>query len=106
MYQERTIRDMALLGRKVFLHLKTRQFHCNDCSRYFNESFNFVDKNGTMTIRYEQYLFFMLENICLSDMCVKENISYLAMQRIYKKYADKIISLKNLGYYTPLILQI
>jgi hypothetical protein len=30
-----------------FLYLKTPQFHCNDCSRYFNESFNFVDKNCT-----------------------------------------------------------
>jgi len=32
--QERTIRDMALLGRKVSLYFKTRQFHCEDCGRY------------------------------------------------------------------------
>lgn len=92
MYQERKIRDMALLGRKVFLHLTTRQFQCKDCNRYFNESFEFVDKNGTMTIRYEKYIYFMLENICISDLCVKEDIAWATAQRIYEKYADKVIS--------------
>jgi transposase len=92
MYQERTVRDMALLGRKVFLHLKTRQFKCKDCSRYFNESFDFVDKNATMTIRYEQYLYFMLENLCISDLSVKEDIAWASVQRIYEKYADKAIA--------------
>lgn len=92
MYQERTIRDMALLGRKVFLHLKTRQFRCKDCSRYFNESFDFVDKSATMTVRYEQYLYFMLENICISDLSVKEDIAWSSVQRIYEKYADKAIT--------------
>lgn len=50
MYQECTIRDMALLGRKVFLHLSTRQFYCLDCGRYFNETFDFIDKHGTTTL--------------------------------------------------------
>jgi transposase len=95
MYQERTLRDMALLGRKVFLHLKTRQFKCQHCRRYFNESFDFVDKNATMTIRYEQYLYFMLENICISDLSVKEDIAWSSAQRIYKKYADKTIAKRD-----------
>lgn len=43
MYQERTIRDMTLLGRKVYLHLKTRQFHCTDCNRYCYKFFDFVN---------------------------------------------------------------
>lgn len=95
MYQERKIRDMALLGRKVFLHLTTRQFQCKDCSRYFNESFEFVGKNGTMTIRYEEYIYFMLENICISDLCMKEDIAWATAQRIYEKYADKALSKRD-----------
>lgn len=95
MYQERKIRDMALLGRKVFLHLTTRQFQCKDCTRYFNESFEFVSKNGTMTIRYEEYIYFMLENICISDLCVKEDIAWATAQRIYEKYADKALSKRD-----------
>ena len=58
MYQKRTIRDMALLGRKVYSHLKTRQFHCKWVLRWnwffvnFGERliFSLVLKNGTITI--------------------------------------------------------
>jgi transposase len=89
MYQERSIRDMALLGRKVYLHLKTRQFHCKDCNRYFNESFDFVEPSKTMTIRYEQYIYFMADDICISQVCVKEDIVWLTVNSIYQKYADK-----------------
>lgn len=51
MYQERRIRDMTLLGKKVYLHLKNRQFHCKASNRYFNESFDFVESSKTMTLR-------------------------------------------------------
>jgi transposase len=65
MYQERMIRDMPLLGRIVYLHLKTRQFHCQDCYRYFNEGFDFVEPSKNLTIRYETYLYKMSENISI-----------------------------------------
>lgn len=89
MYQERTIRDMALLGRKVYLHLKTRQFHCKDCNRYFNEFFDFVEPSKTMTTRYEQYIYFMADDICISQVCIKEDIVWSTVNAIYQKYADK-----------------
>ena len=89
MYQERKVRDMALLGRKVYLFLKTRQFHCSDCNRYFNESFDFVEPSKTMTTRYEQYIYFMADNICISQVCVKEDIVWSTVNAVYQKYADK-----------------
>jgi transposase len=45
-----------------------------------------------MTIRYEQYLYFMLENLCIGDLSVKEDIVWASVQRIYEKYADKAIA--------------
>ena len=89
MCQERKIRDIALLGRKVYLHLKTRQFHCKDCTRYFNESFDFVEPSKAMTTRYEQYIYFMADDICISRECVKEDIVWSTVNTIYQKYADK-----------------
>ena len=73
MYQERKIRDMALLGRVVYLYLRTRQFKCRDCNRYFNERFDFVEPNKTMTTRYEKYIYFMTESICISQVSVKSD---------------------------------
>jgi transposase len=89
MYRERTIRDMALLGRKVYLHLKTRQFHCRDCHRYFNEPFGFVEPSKTMTTRYEQYIYFMADDICISQVCVKEDVIWSTVNAIYQKCADR-----------------
>lgn len=89
MYQERTIRDMALLGRKVYLHLKVRQFHCEDCGRYFNELFDFVEPSKTMTIRYEEYIYFMADDICIHQVSIKEDIVWSTVQRIYAQYGDK-----------------
>ncbi len=74
MYQERILRDMALLGRKVSLHLKARQFCCKDCKRYFNERFDFVEPSKTMTIRYEKYIYFFIEDICTNQVSIKEDI--------------------------------
>jgi transposase len=95
MYQERTIRDMALLGRKVYLHLQTRQFHCKDCNRYFNERFNFVQPNKTMTIRYEQYLYFLAEDICISQVSIKEDICWSTVNSVYQKYSAKHLSQRD-----------
>ncbi len=91
MYQERVIRDMALLGRKVYIHLKTRQFHCTDCLRYFNERFSFVESSKTMTIRYEQYIYFLAEDICISQVSNKEDIVWATVNAIHQRYADKEI---------------
>ena len=89
MYQERTLKDMALLGRKVSLHLKTRQFFCKDCKRYFNERFDFVEPSKTMTIRYEKYLYFLVEDICTNQVSIKEDICWATVNEIHKRYGDK-----------------
>ena len=91
MYQERTVRDMALLGRKVYLHLKVRQFFCQDCKRYFNESFSFVEASKTMTTRYEEYLYFLSDNLCINQVSIKEDVVWLSVNNIYKHYSDKQI---------------
>lgn len=93
MYQERQIRDMPLLGRKVYLHLRTRQFHCVDCGRYFNEHFDYVKSSKTLTTRFEEYLYKMSENICISHVSLKEDIAWATVNEIYQRYSQK--ALKN-----------
>ena len=99
MYQERKVRDMALLGRKIYLFLKTRQFHCSNCNRYFNEFFSFaecrpVEPRKTMTTRYNNIFTasavrFMADDICISQVCVKEDIVWSTVNAICQRYADK-----------------
>ena len=35
---QRVVRDMSLLGKEVYLHLESRQFHCETCNRYFRSN--------------------------------------------------------------------
>lgn len=95
MYQTRTIRDMALLGRKVWLCLTVRQFHCPHCDRYFNERFDFVEPSKTMTKRYEEYIYFFTENICISHVSVKEDISWATVNEIHIRYGKEHLSTRD-----------
>lgn len=95
MYQERCIRDMALLGRTVYLHLETRQFHCQTCHRYFNERFDFVKPSKNLTIRYETYLYKMSENICISDVSVKEDVAWATVNELHQRYGQKMLATRD-----------
>lgn len=89
MYQQREVRDLSLLGRKVYLHLRTRQFHCLNCKRYFNERYDFVAPNKTLTTRFEHYLYKMSEHICLTQVSVKEDVCWPTVNEIHARYAQK-----------------
>ena len=65
----RIIRDLDLLGRKVYLHLEVRQFKCEACDNYFSEHFEFVNKNAKVTKRQEKWIF---------EMCQKQSIKQVA----------------------------
>ena len=95
MYSRRTVRDMALLGRKVSLHVQTRQFHCSDCSRYFSERFDFVEPSKTMTTRYEQYIYFSTLDICISQVSIKEDICWPTVYEIHRRYSKKQVQSRD-----------
>ena len=88
-YYHRTIRDLSIVGREVYLHLEERQFYCFDCNRYFSERFSFVDPNRTTTDRYEAYLYERCEKSSFSQVAVLENLSWQVVQLIYMRQAGR-----------------
>ena len=86
-YYSRTIRDLSITGREVYLQLEERQFYCPCCDRYFSERFCFVAPNRTTTKRYEAYLFARCEKTSISQVCVLENLCWPAVQAIYERQA-------------------
>jgi transposase len=95
----REIRDMSLLGRDVYLYLESRQFHCEDCDRYFQERFSFVESNKTQTVRLEQYLYKYLKDNSFQSVSVRENVLWDVLQSIFDRYSQKEI--KNALDYFP-----
>lgn len=90
-YYSRTIRDLSITGREVYLQLEERQFYCPDCDRYFSERFSFVAPNRTSTQRYEAYLFARCEKTSFSQVAVLENLCWPVIQAIYERQAARLI---------------
>jgi transposase len=53
----RTIRDLNIADREVYLLVKTRQFYCKTCPHYFSEPLGFADPNQSHTHRQTDFMF-------------------------------------------------
>lgn len=95
---QRVVRDMSLLGKEVYLHLESRQFHCETCNRYFQEQFSFVESKKTQTIRLEQYLYMCIKDSSIKKVAVRENVLWDVLQSLFERYSSAEIS-KNLSYF-------
>lgn len=94
----REIRDMSLLGKEVYLYVESRQFQCEDCTRYFQEQFSFVESNKSQTIRLAQYLYLCLKDSSFQAVAVRENVLWDVLQGIFERYSQKEIK-DNLNYF-------
>lgn len=88
-YYHRTIRDLAITGRDVYLQVEERQFSCPACDRYFSERFSFVAPNRTTTQRYEASLFARCEKTAFSQVAVLENLAWPVVQAISERQAAR-----------------
>jgi transposase len=95
----RIIRDLSIVGKTVHLHLVSRQFYCQECNRYTNEHFDFVESSKTMTKRYEKYVYECCRNSSVERVCLQENIVWDSVQNIFIRYAKK--ETKFLSEYQP-----
>ena len=89
--QTRIVRDMAIAGKEVYLHLTTQQFHCKSCKRFFYEQFSFLEANRQMTSRLEHYLYQCGQDSCLQRVAVRENVGWDVLQGIFTRWAKKHI---------------
>ena len=89
--QVRQIRDLPILGKKVFLHLTSRQFICYSCNRYYYERFDFVESSETVTKRYSESIFKLCNGIELQHVVVLEDLCWQTVNRIVCKYGSRQI---------------
>jgi transposase len=88
----RQIRDLPLMGKKVILHLKSRQFICPSCKRYYHERFDFVEPSETVTKRYSESVFKLCNGIELQHIVVIEDLCWQTVNRIFCKFGSKLIN--------------
>ena len=86
---QRQIRDLPIMGKKVILHLTSRQFVCPLCSRYYYESFDFVESSETVTNRYATSIFKLCQGIELQHIVGIEDLCWQTVNRIVYKYGTR-----------------
>ena len=94
---ERKIRDLAITGKEVYLHLNQRQFYCPDCDRRFNEHFQFVAPQRTMTRRYERHVYESCKASTLQRVSTQENLVWSAVNEICQRGAQQELQERSLS---------
>ena len=70
------VRDLSILGNRVYLEVPRRQFHCQKCQKYISERLSFMRLRQPQTIRYESMIYERVKNCsieargrCWSQIC-------------------------------------
>jgi len=88
--EERSVRDLDLLGQRVILHFPSRRFDCEHCGRPFTEALPSVDAHRRQTRRFEQHIY---------ERCLKSDRKQVAEQEwlhqatvldIFKRWAKQV----------------
>lgn len=87
----RTIRDLPISGKRVYLILYSKQYDCQQCQSNYYEKYDFVEPNQNTTNRYSAYLYFLSKGVDLSYVSEKENISYKTVTRIVRHYSQQAV---------------
>lgn len=90
--QERHIQDLLISGRKVYLHLESRQWVCEHCDRHFYERYSFVEPKSRMTLRYEKYLYRRCIGVDLQYVVVQYDHSWSVINRIFQKWSTRSLA--------------
>jgi transposase len=84
---ERTVRDLPILGRAVYLHMFQRRFKCASCGKPFNEPSKVVDWQQRQTRRYQHALLCQCRGSSLQDVSRTQHIGYRVMERLLYRQA-------------------
>ncbi len=98
-------RHLSLLGKETYIEITPRRGICVDCddSPTTTEQLDWYERKSKMTKPYEHHLLFELVNSTVSDVSLKENIDYHAVENLIDSYIEteidfsKIIALGILG---------
>jgi transposase len=80
---KRTIRDLDISGREVWLEISVRQWICKKCNRYFTEMLEIADLGKSYTYRMSKWIYLL---------CRKQNYTETgALLNIHSKTVERIV---------------
>lgn len=91
-YYYRTLRDLNMGERYVYLRVKMRQFYCKNCNRYYSETLDFADLNKEYTHRQTDYMFCLARKQSYTEVAAIVDVSPKTIERLVLSKCEKIIN--------------
>jgi transposase len=85
---ERVVRDLDISGRKVYLHLKVRQYKCATCGRTHSQQFDFVSKGKSHTKRQSKWIFEMCKKQSHTEVGSLLDINSKTVENVFYEQAE------------------
>jgi len=85
----RVLRDLDISGREVYLEVKTRQYICKKCDRYFIEKLDIADANKSYTHRMSKLIHLLCKKQSYAEVGAILNISSKTVERVVLAECEK-----------------
>jgi transposase len=90
--RERVVRDVAMNGKAVYLHLVRRRFRCPGCEKVFTERVASIDRWRRYTRRYEQALYEQCRQRARKHVAHQHGLGEATMLSIFVREAERVLA--------------
>lgn len=94
-YSHRQVRDLNILNREVWLHIRVKNYVCLGCNRYFTEDFDWVEPNKSYTKRQAKWIFLNCSKQPFTEVGALLNYHSKTVERIYYEEGRKVLNLRE-----------
>lgn len=92
-YTTRDGRDLNILDKELWLHLRVKHYCCGSCKRYFSEDFDFAESHKSYTKRQAKWVFMCCAKQPFSEVVALLNIHSKTVERIYYQQGARQLNL-------------
>ena len=89
-----TLRHLSILGKKCYIRIRPLRFQCIYCNNNTTTTQKslWYNSRSPHTKAFEEYILLQLVNSTISDVSIKEDLSYEAVSGIINRYIDKEVN--------------
>lgn len=92
-YDTRTVQDLSISGKEVYLHLRIPQLVCTSCSRYFTTVPAWIMPGKSYTRRQAKWIVELCAKQPFTEVAALVNLSHKTVERLYYEMAREQVDL-------------
>ena len=96
---EKILRHTSILGINTYIHIRPKRYKCTSCpgNPTMTQRLSWYEERSQYTTDYENHVLLQLVNSTVSDISIKERLSYDAVEGIINRHIGKEIDWENVN---------